>query len=414
MREFDNKLSFTKGIDNCINDPRNQFLIIHEQEELLRQRIFQIALGYEDADDSDLLRLDPLFMISVKNKKAEELASQPTITRLENRITKTELDSINTFLLNNYIQYATTIKENKTEPIVIDMDSTDDPTYGNQQMSMFHGYYEQNIYHPLLVFENTSKLLLGAFLRPGNVHTADNAMEHLSPIITKVKSSFSGKELIFRADSGFSSPKTYDYCNSEGISFVVGVPSNNVLIKKIDPYLELARKRHKEKNEKVLIFVSFRYKASTWSRQQKMVAKIEINSHKEDIRFITTNMKGKAKDIYEFYTGRGDSENRIEELKNGFKADRLSCHEFNANYFRLLLHSCAYNFISLLRNIVDSNSALAQAKIDTFRLKLLKVGAWINETTRRIWVRFSTAWPYRNMFLEIYEKIKVSPQFCLA
>jgi hypothetical protein len=423
LREFDDKISFIKGLNKRINDPRNPFFIIHEQEELLRQRIFQIALGYEDADDSDLLRLDPLFQVSVKNgkKAVDELASQPTITRMENRVCEKDLGMINDFLLDTYIK---STKSGKKSPkrIVLDIDSTDDPTHGNQQMSMFHGYYEQTMYHPLIISELTSKLMLGAFLRAGNVHTAHNVLEYLSPIVKKLKEQFPNVEITLRQDSGFSSSEMYNFCKDEDLSFAIGIAGNDVLYDKIHARLEEVRKEFKKNNggkeendeiEPVRTYVSFNYKAKSWKRQQRVVAKIEKDKHKEDIRFVATNLKGKSQEIYEFYTKRGDCENRIEELKNGFNADRLSCHDFRANYFRLLLHVCAYNFISLLRSNLN-NSELAEAKIDTIRLKLLKVGAWINKTFRRIWIHFSSSWPFMDLFNELYEKIKKSPQYCLS
>ncbi len=417
LREFDKRLSFIKGINNCVNDPRHPLFIFHEQEDLLRQRIFQIALGYEDADDSDLLRHDPLFQLAVKNKErkialfeSKELASQPTFSRLENRVKEEEIAGINNFLSDNYVKS----QKRPPEKIVLDIDSTDDPTHGNQQLSLFHGYYEQTMYHPLLITELTSKLLLGAYLRAGNVHTADNVIGCLSPIVERLKDKFPKAKIILREDSGFSSPEMYNYCKKEGLSFVVGVATNNVLKEKIKPYLEKARKLfEKGGQETVKLYVSFRYKAESWDRQQRMVAKIEKNKHEEDVRFVTTDLKGKAKEIYEFYTKRGDAENRIEEFKNGFKADRLSCHNFYANYFRLLLHACAYNFIALLRSNLN-NPELAEAKIDTLRLKLLKVGAWIKETTRKIWIHLSSAWPFRGLFQQAYLAIRGSPAYSFA
>lgn len=420
LREFDKRTSFIQGFNNCVFDPRNPFLILHEQEELLRQRVFQIVTGYEDADDADLLRHDPLFQLSVKNKKnrgqftVDELASQPTISRLENRITLQEIEKINDFMLQNYMK-STAAKEKKPKMIILDTDSTDDPTHGNQQMSMFNGYYEETAYHPLLITEPESKLFLGAYLRPGNVHTADKVLDHISPIVQKLKNNFSETTLIFRADSGYSSPAIHEYCRKEGLSFVVGVPTNKVLAKKVAPYIEKAKTIFEagNKEQPIKIYASLRYKAASWSRQQKIVVKIEINKHEGDVRFVATDLKGKAKDIYGFYTQRGDSENRIEELKNGFHADRLSCHAFYANYFRLLLHTCAYNFILLLRGNLN-NTELADAKIDTFRLRVLKVGAWIKTTVRKIWIHFSSAWPFRNLFQEVYTAIANSPHYSLA
>ncbi len=418
LREYDKKTSFIKGLNKCINDPRNPLLVTHKQEELLRQRIFQIVLGYEDADDSDVLRQDPLFQVSVKEDdwrliETEELASQPTITRLENRVQDKEIEQMNDFLTDTYIK-SVAAKGKHPQTITLDIDSTDDPTHGAQQLSLFHGYYEETMYHPLLITDIESNLLLGAYLRPGNVHTAHEVEKHIRPVINRLKNAFPMTRIILREDSGFSSPKTYNYCKREDLLFAIGVATNKVLEKKIEKYLKKAKELFEAgKEETIKLYVSFRYKAGSWDRQQRIVAKIEINKHGEEIRYVATNMKGKAKDIYEFYTKRGECENRIEELKNGFNADRLSCHKFYANYFRLLLHSCAYNLIMLLKSNVK-NEELANAKIDTFRIRVLKVGAWIKETARKIWVHFSSAWPFRNLFEEIYWSIAHSPPYSLA
>jgi hypothetical protein len=313
-------------------------------------------------------------------------------------------------LLDNYI------KSRSREPreITLDIDSTDDPTHGQQQMSMFHGYYEQTMYHPLLITEIKSQMLLGAYLRPGNVHTADNVLTHLAPVVKRLKSAFPKTKIILREDSGFSSPEMYDFCRAEGLSFIVGIAANNILKKRIAISLEKARKTFKKNKEKqtVKFYTSIRYKAKSWKRSEKIVVKIEINEHAEDVRFVATSLPGRAKNLYEYYTRRGECENRIEELKNGFKADRLSCQSFIANYFRLLLHSFAYNLIILLRN--GLNGDFAKAKIDTLRLQLFKVGVWISKTTRKIWAHFSSAWPFRNIFLEAYHSIAKSPHYSLA
>lgn len=417
LREFDSKTSFVQSINNTINDPRDPRFILHEQEELLRQRIFQIALGYEDADDADRLRHDPLFQLAIKNKKRrilfpiDELASQPTLSRLENRIAENELARLNDTLLDNYIKS----QNQKPRAITLDIDSTNDPTHGQQQMSMFHGYYEQTMYHPLLITEITSQMLLGAYLRPGNVHTADNVLTHLLPVVRKLKSAFPKTKIILRQDSGFSSAEMYAFCQAEGLSFIVGIAANNILKKKIASQLKMARKmfRKDKESQTLKIYTSIRYKAKSWQRSARVIVKIEINKHTEDVRFVATDLPGRAKELYEVYTRRGECENRIEELKNGFKADRLSCQSFNANYFRLLLHSFAYNFIVLLRNSLNC-PGLVGAKIDTLRLKLFKVGVWINKTTRKIWAHFSSAWPFRNLFFEAYHSIAKSPHYSLV
>lgn len=411
LRAFDNKISYLKGLNHCIQDPRNPFLILHEQEELLRQRLFQIALGYEDADDSDLLRLDPLFQLTVKNRKlVEELASQPTMSRLENRVREEEIEALNNFLTDNYIKSRREIPER----IIVDVDSTDDPTHGHQQLSMFHGYYEQTMYHPLLISEASSQLLLGAFLRPGNVHTAHDVLKYLGPMVKKLKENLPEGVIVIREDAGFSSPEMYCFCEREGLKYAIGIGVNNVLKKHIQKNLSKARRQFKKDKEAVCLYTSFKYRARSWNKKRKVVAKIEITEHSENIRFVVTNLKGKAKDIYEFFGERGQYENQIKEVKNGFKADRLSCQDFLANYFRLLLHACAYNFIALFKSNLKKCKELAEAQIETLRTKLFKVGAWIKETTRRIWVHISSAWPFWKLFQQAYFAIRGSPAYSIA
>lgn len=413
LREFDKKTSYFQGLNACIRDPRSSYLVIHEQEELLRQRIFQIALGYEDADDSDLLRYDPLFQLTVKNGRIEKLASQPTMSRLENRISEEEIARINNFLVDNYIKS----RKNPPKEIVLDLDSTDDPTHGCQQLSMFNGYYGENMYHPLLISEASSQLLVGFFLRPGNVHTSHDVLEYLEPVIKKLKEFFPEARIIIREDAGFSFPEMYTFCENKKLElgYAISIASNSVLQKKAQKTLSRARKCFKKskKKEPIRLYTSFRYQTKSWKKKRRVVVKVEITKEGEDIRFVVANMKGEAKDIYKFFSQRGECENRIKEVKNGFKADRLSCHGFWANYFRLLLHACAYNFIILFKDNLGKTE-LAEAQIETLRLKLLKVGVWIKQTVRKIWAHISSSWPFRGIFQQVYFAIRGSPAYSLA
>jgi hypothetical protein len=293
--------------------------------------------------------------------------------------------------------------------IVIDIDATDDPTHGQQQLSFFHGYYEEHMYHPLFVFDGISGFPLACMLRPGNTHAAHRSKAVLKRLIKRLKKTYPQAEIVLRADAGFAVPRLYSLCEKERIHYVIGLITNDRLKDKSAELLAKAKEQFEQSGEKQRFFTSFTYRADSWSRSRRVVAKAEYMEKGANQRFVVSNIALKPQKLYdEVYVFRGDTENRIKELKLQIKADRLSCHRFSANQFRLFLHTFAYCLFWHLRDNLRGTE-LANAQVGTLRLKLLKIGARIRETSRRVWIHFASGYPYKPLFYQALDSIKAAP-----
>jgi hypothetical protein len=398
LHEMDERLGLTERLADCISDERDPNKVRHTVLALLRQRIYQIACGYEDCNDADWMRQDPALKLALGRAPSEDdLASQPTLSRLENAVSARECWLISEALLDAYIA-----RHRKAPPrkIVIDADATDDETHGNQQLTFFHGYYDHYCYLPLLVFaqaeDKGEQELIGAMLRPGNKHAGHGAMSMVKLLAKRLRAAFPTCRLELRADSGFALPEVYDGCEELLLPYMISLPKNQRLVRMVEPWLAEARAIHAETAEKVQIFGEFVYAADSWETQRRVIAKAEVTSQGDNPRFVVTSLPdGDPQDIYRRYCQRGDPENRIKELKGDLKADRLSCHRFWANQFRLLLHAAAYVLMQAVRARLEGTE-LARAQVGTLRLRLLKVGARITESVRRVLVQLPSAyaWAY--------------------
>ena len=392
----------------CLHDPRESHKVKHDLLTLVRQRLFAIAQGYEDNNDAATLAKDPAFKI-MAGKAPEsdgDLASQPTLSRFENRVTAKDLRRLSDRLLDLYL---------KTHPgprkvIILDMDATDDPTHGKQQLSFFHGYYEEHMYHPLLVFDGRDGFPLAAVLRPGNTHSSHGALAVLKRLIKKLRQAYLKALILFRADAGFAVPALYNYLEGQPETrYVIGFITNNRLLAETAPLLAKAQRQYQETGEKQRLFTAFSYQAESWDKPRRIIAKVEYTHLGTNQRFVVTNLSRNPQFVYDdIYVLRGDVENRIKELKLEIKADRLSCHRFLANQFRLLLHTAAYCLFWLLRHHLQGTE-LATAQVNTLRLKLLKIGARIRETSRRIWVHLASGYPYRDLLAGLLQNLRASP-----
>jgi hypothetical protein len=366
-----------------------------------------IALGYEDTNDAAKLRHDPAVMIAAEKLPLAEqgLASQPTLSRFENAPTAKQLRRLADRLFDLYL----TTHARHRSVIVLDIDSTDDPTHGKQQLSMFHGFYDQHMYHPLLVFDGLSGFPLAAVLRPGNVHAAHRAVALLKRLIKKLKKAYPGTPILLRADAGFAVPAIYGLCEQQGICYTIGLITNQRLRSRTTQLLTTAQQQFQLTGEKQRLFTSFAHRADSWQRHRRVIAKVECLAQGDNQRFILTNLPGDAQTIYDrIYVQRGETENRIKELKVYLKADRLSCHHFAANQFRLLLHSYAYCLMWLLRQHLQ-DTELAAASFDTLRLKLLKIGARVQQSYRKVWVHLASSYPYKELIAALLYRIAAAP-----
>lgn len=400
VREFDKRWKLTKEMNKCIQDERVPYLVKHEVSEMLRQRIYQIIAGYEDVDDCDLLRNDPTMKL-VAGNLSEPLSSQPTISRFENSITWEEIEPLNDLSIDWFIK----TRSKKPKEILLDLDSTDDPAYGEQQLVLFNGFYDQYMYHPLLLFEGKTGHLLSTILRRGNAPASECASEMIKKTIDKLRAEFSGARFLLRGDSGFGVPELYELCEEEDVGYALGIRSNSVLKEKAQKVLRKAKEKYKKTGKPAKCFTSFWYGAKSWGKRRRICVKAEVNSEGTNLRFLVTNLRGSSTEIFSFHNERGECENRIKEFKLGFHADRLSCQTYMANAFRLAMHALSYNLVNLFREKVLHKTELAKAQIDTLRMKLFKIGAWVGKTVRRIWVKLSSGWPYRNLLKQVYVSI---------
>jgi hypothetical protein len=374
---------------------------------MLKQRLFSIANGYEDNNDAAFLRSDPAVKIAADKlpESSSDLASQPTLCRLENRVTQKDIRRFSEQLFNLYLR----AHPGPRNVVIIDIDSTDDPTHGAQQLSLFHGYFGQHMYHPLLVFDGITGFPMAAVLRPGNSHASHGARAVLKRLIKKLKKAYPGSTILLRADGGFAIPEIYTLCEKERIYYTIGLITNDRLKARTDDLLAQAIQQFDETGEKQRLFTSFYYRADSWHRRRRVIAKAECMPEGTNRRFVLTNLRGTAQELYdEIYVHRGDMENRIKELKRHLKADRLSCHRFLPNQFRLLLHTFSYCFIWFLRESLQGTE-LACAQADTLQLKLLKIGARIVQSSRRVWIHMASGYPYKELFAFALNKIRLAP-----
>jgi Transposase DDE domain group 1 len=396
LREVDERLGLTRGLADCLPDRREPAKVRHSCLALLRQRLYQIALGYEDCNDADSLRSDPALKLAVgKTPSDPELASQPTLSRWENQVTRETCWRLSEALLECFLQRH---RERPPQRLVLDVDATDDEVHGHQQLSFFHGYYDEHCYLPLLVFaqqeEGGEQELLAALLRPGNVHAGHRAMSLLRRLVVRLREAFPECVIELRADSGLALPEVYEGCEALELPYTISLAKNSRLLAWAAPWLAEARAIHAEVGEKVQVFGAFPYAADSWSQPRRVICKAEVMSQGENPRFVVSSRRDLEPEAhYRFYCQRGDPENRIKELKEGLHADRLSCHRFWANQFRLLLHAAAYVLFQTLRRAL-AGTELAAAQVSTLRLRLLKVGARIRERVRRVTVSLPSAYPW--------------------
>ena len=383
-------------------DPRN---VRHDRREQLRQRLYQIALGYADCNDADRLRQDPVLKsVCDRPPQAEGLSSQPTLSRLENAVDVRTLRALVCEIEDQYVRSFSAAPE----VIILDIDSTDDPRHGQPQLSFFHGDYDQHRYPPLLIFDGERGHLVSAVLRPGNAHAARGAMGVLRRIICRLKPRFPQVQIVGRGDSAFAVPRVVRMLEDRnralgGIAYVVGLAQNAVLLRSGAAALSAAPIRAQATKQPVQHFDAFPYAAETWPHARHVVMKAEISERGANPRFVVTSLAEFAPGLlYHAYCERGQGENFIKDFKNARQADRLSCSTFAANFFRLLEHAAAYVLFPALRTqVVALAPQLGRAQFDTRRLQLLKVAAIVSQSTRRLLVRLPFAFPWARVFRQL-------------
>ena len=431
LRELDARLGITQKLAECFTDHRDPDRIEHSVLELVRQRVYGLALGYEDLNDHDDLKWDPLLALALGKKDIEGkrrhrkadcgklLASSSTLNRLEltpfavddsARYKKIvhHRDKLEAFLVDVFLDSIT----QAPDEIVLDFDATDDAVHGDQEGKFYHGYYGCYCYLPLYV--TCGDHLLVSKLRTSNRDGADGSTEVLAYLVGRIRQRWPGVRIIVRADSGFTRDGFMTWCESYDVYYLLGLAKNKRLLKKIGKELAEAHARHLLTGVAARIFTQFHYRTKkSWSRQRRVIAKAEQLRHKSNPRFIVTNLPDDYAEpdvLYEkHYCARGDMENRIKEQQLDLFADRTSTHTLRANQLRLWFSSTAYLLMSALRRIALKDTRLAKATCGTIRLKLLKIGAHLKLSTRRILIHFTSACPYQDVFRHAWRNLQHYP-----
>jgi hypothetical protein len=407
IREFDHKLGLTADVAGRITDDRDQRYVKHDMLTLVRQRSYQIVGGYEDANDADRLKDDPTFQ-TIASESSNVLGSQPTISRLENDIDWSSITRLSKVGLDWFCQHAFAERTHPKE-LILDLDSTDDPTHGQQELALFHGGYNQHMYHPLCWFEGNTGLLLKTRLRPGLDRSASFVVEDLKQIVPPLRRRFPESRLRLRADAGMATPEVETALEEHDIEYVMGIGTNNVFKERTAKLKAKAEARYQRVQHPVQVRTSFWHRARSWDHRRRILVKIDVTAMGTNIRFMITNRKGSAKDLVKWYDQRGEAENRIKELKLGMYADRLSCHRFRANAVRLQLHTVATLLMTYFRRLVLADTVLAQASPDSIRIRLLKVGARVVRTARQIRFHIAAHWPGQDLFQHCQQILAESP-----
>jgi hypothetical protein len=398
LRGFDQRHRLTADLAKVVSDDRDSERIEHSLLTLLRQRLYSICAGYEDANDAHSLRHDPIMQIIADQPVGEALGSQPTLSRLENTVTPRDIVRLTRVLLEWFIRVCGRQVRAHGE-ILLDLDSTNDPTHGGQQLSMFNGYYGENGYHPLVIFERHTGCLLDVRLRRGNCVSYNRLLGRLRRLLRRLQAAFPGVPIRLRADAGFAWKPLYELLDQMGVEYAIRIKRNPTLYAKAESLIERVQQQFAKTQQPQVSYTSFWYQAGNWEKHRRVLVKGECSGEKAEPWFVLTNLGGAAAETYAFYNGRGECENRIAEFKNGFHADRLSCHRFLANAFRLVLHGLAYNLVNLFR--LRLPEPLRRLQISSLRQQFFKVGARIVQSARWLWVHLSSSWPYQANFARV-------------
>jgi hypothetical protein len=430
VRQFDEHLRFSQQLAAALDDFRDPRLIEHTVLEMLRARLYGILAGYEDQNDHDALRTDALFkLVAGRLPTDKDLASQPTLSRFENSITIASLKRLRDVFIDQFLaSFATPPRQ-----LLFDLDAVDDPAHGHQQLVLFHGYYEQYQYFPLVITCANNDALVMVSLRPGTAHAALGADDDLEYLVGRLRAAWPGVQIEVRADAGFGVPAMYAVCERLGLIYTFGLSGNVVLQRRSDPLLAQAAAQYEQTRQPQRLFDQFCYQAGSWPCARQVVVKAEANAQGTNRRFTVTNRHGAAlypEAAYDDYIQRGESENRNKELKRGLAGDRLSDHRFCANYFRLYLHSAALNLLVRLRQVVAvpppvvetppadpvarrqqhnrrrRRDPLGEGQPATWRLLLIKVAAEVVVRCRRVIVRLSGSWPYLDYYHQVCRAIQ--------
>lgn len=399
-----------KRLASCILfDNRDQRRVDHGFEDLLRQRTYQIACNYEDANDSNDLRTDPVFKLACGRspEQGRDLGSQPTMCRFEHVPSRTVLYRMGLAMMDTFIgSYPV-----PPDAIILDVDDTADATHGGQQMSMFNTYYDEYCYLPMHIYDGRTGKLILTVLRPGKRAKGTEVVAILKRVERHIRAAWPDVEIILRGDCHFSAPQVQSWADAlENVHFVLGLGGNKTLREKGKELMAHAEQLYKESGEKVRLFGEFDYQASTWDKKQRVIMKAEVTKDGSNPRFVVTSLdSSRASFIYDVtYCGRGNMENFIKDHKTHLHSDRTSCTSFEANQFRLFLHGAAYCLMHTIREVGLRGTDLARAQFNTIQTKVLKIGVRVQEMVTRIKVHLSTSYPFKGLLRKLTMNLAIA------
>ena len=405
LSRLDARVDVCGRMARAIHDRRNLLYVTHPLSSLLRQRVFALALGWTDCNDAGPLRVDPALKMACGRAPVSgiSLASQPTLSRLENMVDESDNARMSDALLDTY--FARQGPRRKRRLIVIDADATDDQTHGHQEWSHYNKYYGHTCFTPLLVFDGGTDDLLSARLRPGNAGTGDGLLDELERIVPRLKACWPKARLRLRVDGGFAWPGIFAFCEREGLEYLIAMQASPVLTALAAQDLAEVTRRAVQDGGTYEAFGSAQYQSEGWTEPRKVIWKAEAKPGEDaTLRCIVTNLPGRAPKLYALYCERGESENWIKNFKRALVGDRLSCHRATANQFRLLLHAAAYQLMLGLRELLADTEAAAW-QFDTLRVRLLKVGGWISETAHRITLHLASSHPHQDLWTTLVRQL---------
>jgi hypothetical protein len=408
LREVERRLGLIRRVAKIIRDRRHPGYTRHSIREMLSQRVFQIACGYEDADDADTLRDDPALKMACERLPAgEALASQPTLSRLENAVTRTDLYRIAEVLVDSFIDSYRT----PAVAILLDIDDTADTTHGHQQMALFNAFYDEYCYLPIHIYEGRTGKLIATVLRPGRRPSGKEIVAVLKRVVRKIRRAWPEVGIFLRADSHYACPEVFAFCRTENLTYLLGLTPNPVLRDHAAALVEAADRRFRQERAPVRDFGEFPYRAKSWAQDQRIIVKAEHNALGPNTRFVVTNLTTLTpRVIYEkLYCDRGTMELMIKDHKTHLHSDRTSCHRFEANQFRLLLHSMAYVLTQVLRGYHLQETSWARAQFDTIRLQVLKIGARVRQLRTRVKIHLPTSYPWQAEWRTAFVSCRASP-----
>lgn len=391
LRQVDRRIGLSKAVAGVPHDPRNQEMIVHEMRDLVAQRLYALCCGYEDLNDHTALRRDPLMQTAVG--RGEELGSSPTLCRLEKRATRSDVVALNRVLVEQFIaSHAGPPRE-----LVLDVDASDIPLHGDQELKEFHACYDSHCYLPLYVF--CGKAMLACVLRRSRIDGARHAAAVIKLLVTRLRQAWRAVRIIVRGDSGFCRQRLIGRCERQDVGYVIGLARNARQHRCVEGWERLMEHAYAATGAKQRLIREFSYAAQSWDRPRRVVTRLEFGAQGSNPRFIVTNLEGVATDLYDgLYCQRGEAENRIKETQIDLFRIRASCHRFLANWLRVMFSALAYTLMQRLRELALANTELAKASAATIRVRLLKIGAAVLRNTRRIRILLASHHPLRDLY----------------